>query len=111
MARNNLRVITDAFMDNVKSGIKANLDFDGKTLRLSTEKRAGFVGLTKDLTDDTAYRIHGEDIDEVASELGVTLTEMEFQQVQHMIGDGFSDSWHDIVEQAIDNVLALRKEG
>ncbi len=110
MSKSNLRTIMDAFADNVKNKIPADLNFDGKRLRLSTKGKLEPVAITSDLTDDTAYRIHGDDIEDVAEELGKKLTAKESTQIRETIGDGFSDSWHDVVEGAINSVIALRKE-
>ncbi len=110
MARSNLRVTLDAFTDNVKEKVPSSLIFDGKRLYLNSVPPKGRVGITSDLTDDTCYRITGDDVDDVAGELGVTLTGDESARVQRIVGDGFSDSWHDIVEIAIDQVIAARQE-
>ncbi len=110
MPKSNLRVIQDAFTANVKEKFPCTLRFDGKQLFLNVDGRKGTVGITSDLSNDTCYRITGDDIEDVAGEMGVELTAKEFSQVQNAIGDGFSDTWHDVVEQAIDNVIGLREE-
>jgi hypothetical protein len=106
----NLRQMLDAFTDNVKAGFLTALHFDGKRLCLTTPAREGQVGMTDDLRDDTVYRITGDDIEDVADEMGVKLTEVEVVHVQKGIEAGFGSSWHDIVESAIDDVIASRKE-
>jgi hypothetical protein len=108
MSKSNLRVTLDAFTANVKENFPCTLRFDGKQLSLNVDGRKGTVGLTSDLTDDTCYRITGDDIEDVAGEMGEKLTDKEMSQVQYAIGDGFSDTWHDVVEQAIQNVVSKR---
>jgi len=115
MPRNNLRTALDAFAENVRYGIKTTLRFDGKTISLTAERENGqpglanaMVGVTSDLTDDTLYRLIGDDIDEVAGEKGVQLTEDEWERVKKGIEAGFGNDWWDIVASAIDDAVAER---
>ncbi len=110
MPQSNLRVIQDAFTANVKEKFPCTLRFNGKQVSLEVDGRRGTVGLTSDLTDDTCYRITGDDIEDVAGEMGETLTAKEMSAVSYAVGNGFSDTWHDVVEQAILDVIAKREE-
>jgi hypothetical protein len=117
MGKSNLRQTLDAFADNVKAGHPTSLRFDGKMLYLTVDATAGAiqsgaakVGITSDLRDDTCYRLTGDDIDDVAEEMGETLTDAEKVHAQKGIEAGFGSSWHDIVESAIDDVVASRRE-
>jgi hypothetical protein len=110
MGKSNLRQTQDAFADNVKERIPTTLVFDGVRLHLTTVENKGKVGMTDDLTDDTCYRLTGDDIDTVAEEMGADLRWAERVHVQKGIEAGFGSSWHDIVESAIQDVLGSRRE-
>lgn len=117
MGKSNLRQTLDAFTDNVKAGHPTTLRFDGERLYLTADTTAvairsgaAKVGLSSDLRDDTCYRLTGDDIDDVAEEMGEKLTDAEKVHVQKGIEAGFGSSWHDIVESAIDDVVASRRE-
>lgn len=110
MGKANLRQTMDAFTDNVKAKIPTTLHFDGESLYLTAEGKSGKVGIVTDLTDDTVYRLIGDDIDQVAEELGEKLTPAEVVHVQKGIESGMGNCWHDIVESAIQDVVMSRRE-
>ena len=110
MGKANLRTTLDAFADNVKAKIPTTLHFDGERLFLTAEGKRGKVGLVSDLRDDTVYRLIGDDIDQVAEEMGEKLTEAEVVHVQKGIESGLGNCWHDIVESAIQDVVMSRRE-
>ncbi len=115
--RNNLRVITDAFKDNVQNKIPTTLVFDGERLHLmcgtydpKVIDAMGKVGLTSDLSDDTVYRLIGDDIDQVAEELEETLQGAEFIHVKQKVEQSMGSSWRDIVALAIEVTVNARRE-
>lgn len=110
MSKANLRETLDAFTDNVKAKIPTTLHFDGESLYLTAEGKQGKVGMTDDLRDDTVYRLIGDDIDQVAEEMGEKLTEAEVVHVKKGIESGMGNCWHDIVESAIQDVVMSRRK-
>ena len=59
--------------------------------------------------EDVIYKLVREDIEEVARAQGVELTEEEMPQVKKGIESGLGNCWWDIVESAIDDVIANRE--
>ena len=89
MSKSNLRQTLDAFTENVNLRLPTTLHFDGERLYLTADATAGAVkagvakvGITDDLTDDTVYRLIGDDIDQVSEEMGVKLTEEDLTHIQ-----------------------------
>lgn len=110
MGKSNLRTTLDAFADNVKARVPTTLCFDGERLYLTGPSSSQVRSIASDLRDDTVYRLIGDDIDQVAKEMGVKLTEAERAHVQKGIDAGFGNCWHDIVESAIQDVVTSRRE-
>ena len=61
------------------------------------------------LREEIFYSLCKEDILEVAAAEGVELTEEEMPQVKKGIESGLGNCWWDIVESAIDDVIANRE--
>lgn len=117
MSESNLRQTVDAFKENVNLRLPSTLYFDGERLYLTADATAGAiqagrarVGITDDLTDDEIYRLTREDIDQVAEEMDVKLTEEDLAHIQKGVDSGFGNCWWDIIESAIADAVKEREQ-
>lgn len=100
------------FLPKCEIGLR-NLDLEELVNKAQTARdnlRSALRQVDDDFRDDTVYRLTGDDIDQVAEEMGEKLTEAEVAHVQKGIDAGFGNCWHDIVESAIQDVVTSRRE-